>query len=107
MNSPTIRADLQAACNKTDIKPVLMVCDVATRWNSTSELLTRALQLRKALNLLVGYEQHNKPRTARLQRFRLSAPEWELLEQLWPLLDVCRHDLILIFILITDLSTAD
>jgi hypothetical protein len=65
-----------------------MVRDVATRWNSTSKLLARALQLRKALNLLVGYEQHNKPHSARLQRFKLSTPEWELLEQLWPLLDV-------------------
>jgi len=65
-----------------------MVRDVATWWNSTSELLARALQLRKALNLLVGYEQHNKPRSARLLRFKLSTAEWELLEQLWPLLDV-------------------
>jgi hypothetical protein len=66
-----------------------MVRDVATRWNSTSELLDRAITLRRALNLLVGYEQHNKPRSARLQRFKLTVAEWELLEQLWPLLDVC------------------
>jgi len=65
-----------------------MVRDVATRWNSTSELLERALHLRKALTVLVGLEQHNKPRTARLQRFKLTGPEWELLEQLWPLLNV-------------------
>jgi len=73
---------------KSNTKPALMVRDVATRWNSTSELLERALLLRKALNVLVGLEQHNKPRTARLQRFKLSGPEWELLEQLWPLLNV-------------------
>ena len=66
-----------------------MVRDVTTRWNSTSELLARAITLRRALNLLVGYEQHNKPRSARLQRFKLTAAEWELLEQLWLLLDVC------------------
>jgi hypothetical protein len=65
-----------------------MVRDVATRWNSTSELLDRAIMLRRALNLLVGYEQHNKPRSARLQCFKLTVAEWELLEQLWPLLDV-------------------
>ena len=70
-----------------------MVRDVTTRWNSTSELLACAITLRCALNLLVGYEQHNKPRSARLQRFKLTAAEWELLEQLWLLLDVClpRH----------------
>jgi hypothetical protein len=91
VNSPTIRPDLETACAKTDTKPALMVRDVATRWNSTSELLERALHLRRALNLLVGYEQHNKPRSARLQRFKLSVSEWELLEQLWPLLDVRVH----------------
>jgi hypothetical protein len=66
-----------------------MVRDVATRWNSTSELLDRALQLRKALTVLASLEQHNKPHTARLQRFKLATPEWELIEQLWPLLKVC------------------
>jgi hypothetical protein len=91
VNSPTIRADLQTACVKTDTKQVLMVRDVATRWNSTSELLERAIILRRALNLLIGYEQHNKPWSARLQRFKLSVSEWELLEQLWPLLDVRVH----------------
>ena len=87
-NSPTIRADLKIACTKSNTKPALMIRDVATRWNSTSELLERALHLRKALTVLVGLEQHNKPRTARLQRFKLTGAEWELLEQLWPLLNV-------------------
>jgi len=36
-----------------------MVHDVATRWNSTAELLERALQLHEAINLLVIAEQHN------------------------------------------------
>ena len=65
-----------------------MVRDVATQWNSTSELLEHALHLHKALTVLVGLEQHNKPHTAQLQRFKLMGPEWELLEQLWPLLNV-------------------
>jgi hypothetical protein len=68
-----------------------MVWDVATRWNSTAELLARALELRKALNMLVNFEQHNRARSARLQRFKLSSDEWELLEQLWPLLEVRQH----------------
>jgi hypothetical protein len=58
-NSPTIRVDLLNACVKSKIKPVLMVRDVATRWNSTTELLRRALQLHDAINLLVISEQHN------------------------------------------------
>jgi hypothetical protein len=65
-----------------------MVRDVATRWNSTAALLERALQLREALNQLVVSEQHNRPRTARLRRFQLSKNEWELLDRLFPLLEV-------------------
>lgn len=70
---------------------MLMVRDVATRWNSTAELLARALQLRKALTLLVGFEQHNRARSSRLQRFKLSSDEWQLIEQLQPLLQVSRY----------------
>ena len=87
-NSPTIRADLKIACVRTKNKPLLMVCDVATRWNSTAELVDRALLLRKALNLLVDFEQHNKLRSARLKRCQLTRQEWELLEKLFPMLEV-------------------
>jgi hypothetical protein len=66
-----------------------MVCDVATRWNSTAELLERALQLCEALNLLVISDQHNQPRSACLKHFQLTKQEWELLEKLFPLLEAC------------------
>jgi hypothetical protein len=92
-NSPTIRADLETACTKSKIQPLLMVRDVATRWNSTAELLGRALQLREALNQLVKSEHHNRPRSARLRRFQLTKPEWDLLDKLYPLLDVCVQSL--------------
>jgi hypothetical protein len=65
-----------------------MVRDVATRWNSTAELLERALQLREAINLLVIAEHHNRPQSACLKRFQLTKPEWELLDRLFPLLEV-------------------
>jgi hypothetical protein len=63
-NSPTICANLEIAYTKSNTKPALMVHDVVTQWNSTSELLERALLLHKALTVLVGLEQHNKPHTA-------------------------------------------
>ena len=68
-----------------------MVRDVATRWNSTAVLLERALQLRDGLNLLDIVEQHNWPRSVRLKRFQLTKQEWELLEKLFPLLEVSTH----------------
>jgi hypothetical protein len=88
-NSPVLKADLGAACTTSKIKQVQMVRDVATRWNSTAELVGCAIQLRKALSLLVIDKEHNKLRGVRLKRFQLSSREWELLEQLYPLLDVC------------------
>ena len=65
-----------------------MVRDVSTRWNSTASMVEQALQLREALKLLVVMEQHNRPRGARLGRFKLSKDEWELLTQLFHILDV-------------------
>ena len=65
-----------------------MVRDVSTRWNSTTSMLERALQLREALKLLTVMEQHNRSRGARLAWFKLSKDEWDLLAQLFPVLDV-------------------
>ena len=48
-----------------------------------------ALQLREALKLLVVMEQHNCPRGARLGHFKLLKDKWELLTQLFQILDVC------------------
>jgi hypothetical protein len=65
-----------------------MVRDVATRWNSTAKLLEHVLQLRKAINLLVIAEHHNRPWSTCLKCFQLTKPEWELLDKLFPLLEV-------------------
>ena len=66
-----------------------MVRDVSTRWNSTAELIQRALELAPALKILVVKAEHNKPgRGVRLKRFQLSHEEWMLLAELSPLLDV-------------------
>jgi len=80
-------------CIKSKIKSLLMVRDVATRWNSTTELIERALSLREGLNLLVNLEQHNRPRPSWLKRFQLTKQEWELLEKLFPLLEVSQFRL--------------
>jgi hypothetical protein len=87
-NSPTLRADLKSCCERVKIKPVLMIRAVSTRWNTTAELIGRAKDLCPALNLLINMEQHNQAHGVRLKRFQLSAREWDLLFQLYPLLDV-------------------
>jgi hypothetical protein len=70
------------------LQRAVMVCGVATHWNSTAELLACALQLCKVLTMLVGFEQHNKSCTARLQWLKLTSNEWEITEQLQLLLQV-------------------
>ena len=65
-----------------------MIRDVSTRWNSTAELIQRALELEDALKILVLMEAHNKSQGVRLRRFRLTGEEWDLLRGLSPLLDV-------------------
>jgi hypothetical protein len=88
LNSPTIKANLQECCIWSQIKPALMIRDVSTRWNSTSELIGQALYLRPALQMLIIMCEHNKVRRVRLQRFQLSEAEWNLLVQIHPLLEV-------------------
>ena len=66
-----------------------MIRDVSTRWNSTAELIQRALELEEALKILVIMEAHNKSQGVRLRRFCLTLEEWDLLRALSPLLDVC------------------
>jgi hypothetical protein len=66
-----------------------MIQAVLTRWNTMVDVIGRALQLREPIGLLINLEQHNRgPRSPRLRRFKLSKQEWDLLNQLHPLLDV-------------------
>ena len=75
---------------------MLMIQAVATRWNTMATLLERALKLCELLNLLITLEQHNKNSCGvRLQRFKLSRQEWDLLTQLYPLLEVRLIDFVM------------
>jgi hypothetical protein len=68
-----------------------MICDVSTHWNSIALMLECALELWEALKLLVVMEEHNTPRGVRLSQFKLLKKEWDLLAQLFPILDVCPN----------------
>jgi hypothetical protein len=66
-----------------------MIRDVSTRWNSTAELIQRALELAPALKILIVKAEYNKPgRGVQLKRFQLSPEEWNLMAELSPLLEV-------------------
>jgi hypothetical protein len=73
------------------IEPKKMICDVSTRWNSTAEMIQRALYLAPALKMLIIKAEHNKPgHGVCLACFKLSSGEWQLLADLSPLLDVLK-----------------
>jgi len=69
-----------------------MIRDVSTRWNSTAELVQRALELAPALRILSVMAEYNKVgRGVRLARFQLSPEEWKIFSDLSPLLDVSYY----------------
>ncbi len=88
-HSPVLREDLDALCRKHNIKPRGPIRSIPTRWNSVAMTSRRAIDLRPALDALTSKAAHNTSRGPRLLRFKLSAEEWEILEQLESILAVC------------------
>lgn len=85
-NSPGLVEELEVLCNAAKIKPLRMIKPVNTRWNSKSHMIARAIHLKPVIedicskkSLVVRY--NTRP-------LKLSREEWEILEQLSPLLGV-------------------
>ena len=57
--------------------------DVATRWNSTFDMLNFALEYRKALDMI------SAEREMELRQCELSEEEWRIAKQLRDVLKVC------------------
>jgi hypothetical protein len=68
---------------KLELEARKMPRDVATRWNSTFDMLEFALQYRTAIDEIAG----NK--TANLRQYELNDEEWRIAEQLHDTLKVC------------------
>lgn len=86
-NSPTLSEALKDVCERVHIKPKRLKKNVSTRWNSTSELAASGLYLRPALDKLVLIAEHNRAGSARLRRFAMTDKEWDIMDELSPLLD--------------------
>lgn len=82
-----MRKDLEASCDDAGIPHKEMVRSVQTRWNSLTEAIRRALDLRAALEKLLSLPKYEKGKS-KLTKYKLSSAEWTLLEQLWKVLDV-------------------
>ena len=60
----------------------MMPCDVATRWNSTYDMLEFAAEYRAALNVMTADRDMN------LRKFELSKKEWSMASELCEVLRV-------------------
>lgn len=87
-NSPTVRAELSKLSADANLNSDVLVRSVKTRWNTVTEVLARALDMRAVLGDLCDMVQFNKPRGVRLRQYILSDEEWTTIEQIYGLLDV-------------------
>jgi hypothetical protein len=69
------------ACTDSDLKPLRLIYDIPTRWNSAYTMLERAIYLRTAINRFLSVESE-------LEELSLSISEWDqcasLLKILYP-----------------------
>lgn len=79
--SEQLTRKLKSCCETTNTKMQAPNLGVATRWNSTCDMIVSALQMKLALNLLC---ENNPALTA----YRLSNTEWTLLKEL---VEYLRH----------------
>jgi hypothetical protein len=67
------------------LKELTMPRDVATRWNSTYEMLSFALKHREALTRMTSEKDNG------LREYELTRNEWALAEELEQVLKVCDY----------------
>ena len=80
-----ILEDLENNATLSGSKPLairMMPRDVATRWNSTYDMLTFALEYREAIDLISGDRE--------MRKYELMDEEWVLVQQLCDVLGVRR-----------------
>ncbi|KAL1940908.1 hypothetical protein VTO73DRAFT_7544 [Trametes versicolor] len=86
-HSPTVRAELARLATEAELPCSVLVRPVRTRWNTMTEVLKRALDMREVLGHLCDLMAFNKPQGVRLRRFALTDEEWEIVKQLYDLLE--------------------
>ena len=89
-NNPPIRVALEEIAGAAKLDSKVLVRAVKTRWNTVTEVLERALQMREVLAQLCDMNAFNSPKSGgvQLRRYTIEDDEWEILEQLFKLLHV-------------------
>jgi hypothetical protein len=82
-SSPQRRERFKRQCEGDGLRPRALKIDVRTRWNSTYDMIIRALELRQPLDDIAMLD-------ADLNSYRLSEREWELLQRVRHFLEVFK-----------------
>ncbi|KAJ7697117.1 ribonuclease H-like domain-containing protein, partial [Mycena metata] len=75
-SSTVLLPQWRTVCQQLDLSPRLIPRDVATRWNSTYDMLEVAVEYREAIDTLVADKKTN------LRQYELEDEEWEVLKDL-------------------------
>ena len=87
-HSPQIREELASLSADAGLHSEVLIRTVKTRWNTVHDALERAIDMQDVLGELCDKAQFNKRSGARLRRFIVTDEEWQLIDQLYRLLDV-------------------
>jgi hypothetical protein len=85
-NSPSLVEEIEKLCKAAKLKPLRMIKPVDTRWDSTSHMISRAIQLKRIIEDVCSKQSIASQYGTR--PLKLKREEWRILEELSPLLGV-------------------
>jgi zinc finger BED domain-containing protein 1 (E3 SUMO-protein ligase ZBED1) len=76
--SPSFKENLEKCCLQSGEKPIKLILDVPTRWNSTYDMLVRATSMQVSINMLLKEKISNKKGYEFSNKSSISDEEWGL-----------------------------